>query len=178
MDPIDPRVSLLLDQLALAYDRRSWHGPNLRGSLRGVTPETARYRPQPERHNIWEIVVHCAYWKYRVCRLVLPDAAWSFPLRGSDWFRRPTDPTKAGWSRDLILLDDWHEHLRDAVAALPPDSLGARVGQREFTFLELVSGAAAHDLYHAGQIRLLRRMSGGGGSPEKRVPAPEAPPAG
>lgn len=60
----DPRLDLHLAQLDLAFDRRSWHGPNLLGSLRGIDPAGAAWRPQPERHNVAEIVVHCAYWKY------------------------------------------------------------------------------------------------------------------
>jgi hypothetical protein len=152
----DPRLSLLLHQLSLAYDKRSWHGPNLRGSLRGVTPEMASWRPQPGRHNIWELAVHCAYWKYRVCRLVAPTPPPSFSLRGSDWFERPVEATAAAWSEDLGLLDEWHRQLLAAVESIDPERLEEKPG--EFTMLELVSGAAAHDFYHAGQIRLLRRM--------------------
>ena len=58
-------ILALLDQ---AYDRPSWHGTNLRGSLRRVTPEQAAWRPGPARHNIWEIAVHAAYWKYAAWR--------------------------------------------------------------------------------------------------------------
>jgi hypothetical protein len=157
----DPRVSMLLRQLALAYNRRSWHGPTLRGSIRGLSLAAASYRPRPERHNIWEVVVHCAYWKYRVCRLLLPSASHSFPLKGSDWFRRPLEQTEPAWKQDLKLLDEWHAHLREAVSTLAPERLELQAGGGEFTVLELISGAAAHDVYHAGQIRLLRRMHGG-----------------
>jgi uncharacterized damage-inducible protein DinB len=156
----DPRVPLLLHQLALAYDQRSWHGPNLRGSLRGLSLDAASYRPQPERHNVWELVVHCAYWKYRVYRLLSPASAPSFQLKGSNWFRRPADPTETAWKQDLALLDLWHKQLRAAASTLEPENLERQAGNSEFTLLELVSGAAAHDLYHAGQIRLLRRMHG------------------
>ena len=52
---------ILLDE---AFDRRSWHGTNLRGSIRGLPRSTAAWRPAPDRHNIWELVVHAAYWKY------------------------------------------------------------------------------------------------------------------
>ena len=59
---------LLLRILDDAYERKAWHGTNLRGSLRGVTADEARWRPAPGRHNIWELAVHCAYWKYTVRR--------------------------------------------------------------------------------------------------------------
>ena len=53
-------VSGLLDLLDEAYDRRSWHGTNLRGSLKRVEPTQATWRPGPGRHNVWELVVHAA----------------------------------------------------------------------------------------------------------------------
>jgi uncharacterized damage-inducible protein DinB len=152
------QTASLLHQVELAYERRSWHGPNLRGALRGVTLDAACYRPQPERHNIWEVLVHCAYWKYRMCRLLTPGAHPSFPLKGSDWFPRPGEQTDVAWRADLRLLEQWHENLKTAVAALDPVRLAARPEKSEFTLFELVSGAIAHDFYHAGQIRLLRRM--------------------
>jgi DinB superfamily len=58
----------LLANLDQAYDKRSWHGTNLRGSIRGLTAQKATWRPRRGRHNIWELVVHAAYWKYVVCR--------------------------------------------------------------------------------------------------------------
>lgn len=153
------RVSLdlvaLIDQ---GYRTRSWHGPNLCGALRGVTPETAAWRPSPQRHNIWELAVHAAYWKYRVCRLLAAQPPAAFDLAGSDWFARPVETTAAAWKADLALLDAWHERLRQAVAALDPARLDEHPGRSEHTFWGLVTGIAAHDVYHAGQIRLLRRM--------------------
>jgi hypothetical protein len=61
-------VQQLLSILDQAYDRRSWHGVNLRGSIRGVSVTQACWRPGPARHNIWETVVHAAYWKYALWR--------------------------------------------------------------------------------------------------------------
>src|SRR5690606_6403725 len=63
-------VPRLLHLLAEAFDQKAWHGPNLRGLLRGVTAERAAFRLHPDRHNIWELVLHCAYWKYAVRRLL------------------------------------------------------------------------------------------------------------
>ena len=59
---------MLLALVDEAYDRRSWHGPNLRGSLRGLSAAEAAWRPSPGRHSAWEIAVHAAYWKYAAWR--------------------------------------------------------------------------------------------------------------
>ena len=153
-------IDLLLTQLDQAYNTRSWHGTNLRGSIRGLTADAAAWRPHRDRHSIHEIVVHAAYWKYAVRRQLTAEKRGSFPLKGSDWFaREAANDEEFAW--DVRLLDDCHRGLRAAVAALAPADLQKDVG-RSLTALSLVSGIIAHDVYHAGQIQLLKRMRGEG----------------
>ena len=153
-------VAPYLDAIDLAYDRQSWHGTNLRGSLRGVTARQAAWRPARGRHNIWELAVHAAYWKYAVLRRLTGAKRGSFALEGSNWFARPVQPTDAAWKADLALLERTHRELRAAVAALPAARLRARV-QGKRTAAWLLAGIAAHDLYHAGQIQLIKRLRQG-----------------
>lgn len=157
-----PQITLLLTALAEAFDRRSWHGTNLLGSLRGMTPERAVWRPAPGRHNCWELLVHAAYWKYAVTRRLTGAPRGSFPLKGSNFFPRP-DPrgaTRAALTEDLTLLKACHADLLDAVGGLSARSLSRRVKGSKWTVEETVRGAAAHDLYHAGQIQLIKRLAG------------------
>jgi len=158
-------TELLLASIDEAYDKRSWHGTNLRGSLRGLTVEQAAFRVQPESHNIWELVVHAAYWKNDIRRrLTLSEATTSgrrvegFALDGSDFWDRPVDGTAAEWKTDLALLQDEHKQLRAAVEAFPPSRWTRKAPGKPFNFEGLVRGIAAHDLYHAGQIQLLKRL--------------------
>ncbi len=152
-------VEALAGLLDEAYDRPAWHGPNLRGALRGLAAAAAARRPAPGRHCIWEIALHCAYWKYAVRRRLTGEGArGSFPRRPSNWPRLPERPDAAAWRSDLALLDDAHEKLRAAVAAFPARRLGERRGQS--TAARLIYGIAAHDVYHAGQIRLLIKLAG------------------
>ena len=153
-------IDQLLAILDAAYDRKSWHGTNLRGSIRGLQPEQAAWRPARNRHNIWEIVVHAAYWKYVARRRLTGSARGSFPLKGSDWFARPEGSSVEAWRADVALLDDMHGGLREAVAALPSRELPLTPPNSTVSNFALLSGVAAHDLYHAGQIQLLKRLSG------------------
>ena len=154
----NPRVQQLLAILARAYDRRSWHGTNLRGSIRGLDPATAARRPAPGRHNIWDLVVHAAYWKYVAWRRLTGSKRGSFPLEGSNWMSRPHEASAKAWKADIQLLADMHRTMRDAVAALRPADLARKPKGSKVTNLVLVTGVAAHDLYHAGQIQLIKRL--------------------
>ena len=151
-------ITQLLAFVDSAFDRRSWHGPNLRGSLRGVTPAQAAWRPAPGRHNIWELTVHAAYWKYVAVRRLTGAKRGSFDLKGSNWFERTGQPTAAAWRADLALLEESHHAFREVVAGLTPRDLSRTLPGAEFNNFGLVSGVAAHDFYHAGQIQLLKRM--------------------
>ena len=155
---MDPEIRQLLAILGSAYDRRSWHGPNLRGSLRGVTPVQAGWRPAPGRHNIWELLVHAAYWKYVGVRRLTGAKRGSFELKGSNWFPRQGEPTAAEWRSELALLERSHRELLEVVASVPPRDLNRPSAGGEFNNFELIAGLAAHDLYHAGQIQLLKRL--------------------
>lgn len=159
MPPIDRDIRLLLDLLDEAFDQKSWHGPNLRGSIRGVNAAQAAWRPAPGRHNIWELTLHAAYWKYVVRRRITGEKRGSFVLKGSNFFERPVERTEAAWNRDIGILAAEHTALRRAVAQLSPRS--RKGGTKWRSTLYLIRGAVAHDLYHAGQIRLLRRMGSG-----------------
>lgn len=150
-------VLQLLSALDQAYDRKSWHGTNLRGSIRRVTHEQAAWRPSRSRHNIWEIVVHAAYWKYAVWRRLTGERRGSFPYKGSDWFRRP-DTQTAGWKADVEVLDRMHQQLCEAVRHLTSRDLEIVPAGRTTSNAFLITGAAAHDVYHAGQIQLLKKL--------------------
>lgn len=151
-------TELLLASIDEAYDRRSWHGTNLRGSLRGVTPEQAAWRVAPNRHNIWELTVHAAYWKYDIRRRLTGEKSGSFALAGSNFWPRPIEGSAAEWRADLELLRREHAALRKAVASFPPARWTRKAPGKPFNFEGLVRGIAAHDLYHAGQIQLLKRL--------------------
>ena len=157
-------IQLLLDALDEAYDKRSWHGTNLRGSIRGMDYKTAAWRPGPDRHSIWELVVHAAYWKYAIRRRLTGEKRGSFPLAGSNFWPRALQDNAPQWKRDVALLASEHRQLRAAVAVFPASKLAHHAPGSPFTYAALIRGGAAHDLYHAGQIQLLKRLMSRGTS--------------
>jgi hypothetical protein len=156
MPAADPRIGMLLAALDEAFDHKSWHGANLRGALRGVPVKEAVWRLAPGRHSMWELALHAAYWKYVVRRRITGAKKGSFLLKGSNFFARE-EGTEKEWQLELLLLESEHRELRAAVEALPPRLLDQELSPK-LTYTQIIRGAAAHDLYHAGQIQLLKRL--------------------
>jgi hypothetical protein len=119
----------------------------------------ASSRPAPGRRNAWEIAVHAAYWKYAAWRRLTGVRRGSFARAGSNWFPSPSPPTDAAWRRDVAMLVGYHRRLREAVARLVDADLARRAPGGRETIGRLVRGIAAHDLYHAGQIQLVKRLA-------------------
>jgi len=144
---------LILALLKEGYSRKTWHGPNLSQSLKGVSARQAAWRPAPGRHNIWELALHSAYWKYAVRRRIEGGKRGSFILKGSNFFARPEKgkSTEAAWHADLALLENEHYALEAAIRRVLRTSHAKKL-------LPALYGVAFHDIYHAGQIRLLRRL--------------------
>jgi hypothetical protein len=149
---------VLLQLIDEGYRRQAWHGPNLKGSLRGVDARTAAWRPAPARHNIWEITLHAAYWKYVVRRRLTGEKRGSFGYEGSNWFPRPDGNDLTGWKADLKLLDQMHLALREVIESFSESELHVVPAGSKFDHAKLIRGIACHDVYHAGQIQLLKRQ--------------------
>jgi hypothetical protein len=152
------KLDVLLNLVEESYSKKAWHGPNLRGSLRGLRVEEASWRPTPKRHNIWEILVHCAYWKYIVRRRILDERKGSFPLDGSNWFRRPMAFTQEALSHDIVLLDETHQTMVLAIESLDDVALKNFPKNSKVNNEAIIRGIASHDVYHAGQIQLLKKL--------------------
>jgi hypothetical protein len=150
----DVKLSQLILQLIdEAYEKKTWHGPNLKQALKGITGKEAAWRLRPDRHNIWEETLHAAYWKYRARRRIQGGKRGNFPLKGGNFFARPEkgNMNEIAWRNDKELLEQEHRALRACVVSVLKTPQADKL-------LPTIYGVAFHDVYHAGQIRLLRRF--------------------
>jgi DinB superfamily len=155
---IHQQTELILAIVEESFRRRAWHGPNLRGSFRGLSARHAAWRPAPGRHNIWEFVLHAAYWKYAIRRRLTGEKRGSFPLKGSNFFPRPVILTEKAWRDDVRLIGDEHRKLIAVIQHHVPGILSKASPVQRKAVIRMLYGIAFHDVYHAGQIRLLRRI--------------------
>ena len=158
---MDMRISEVLRHLRPLAGFRPWHGgPTAVGTLRGVSVEIASWRPYPNRHTIWELALHVAYWNYAVERRLLEGPRGSFARAPSDWPKPNASAEADGWAADRRLVREIHESLARAVADFDASRLDEIAGERgNTTFADLMTGVLLHDTYHAGQIQLMKRLA-------------------
>lgn len=147
----------IAEQLRRAFNGSAWHGPAVLEVLRDVDAATAAARPIADAHSIWELLLHIAVW----------DQAGLVRLSGKKWQPTGTDnfplvpskPTQAAWRKAIAGTKKTHEKLVKTVAALPESRLRERVPGKRYDFYHMLHGIAQHELYHAGQIVLLKKAA-------------------
>jgi uncharacterized damage-inducible protein DinB len=151
---VQSEAARIADQLRRAFDGSAWHGPALLELLEDVDAAAAAARPLPKVHSIWELVLHIAVW----------DGAGLRRLSGEKWqptglanFPLVMKPTKAAWSKAIAETKRVHEALVKTVAGLPESRLRDRVPGKRYDFYHMLHGIAQHELYHAGQIAILKK---------------------
>lgn len=147
----------IADQLRRAFDGSAWHGPALLELLEDVDAATAASRPVANVHSIWELVLHIAVWdRSGLVRL----GGEKYQPTGDDDFPRIKNAGEASWRKAVADAKRTHERLVNTVASLPDSRLWDRVPGKRYGFYHLLHGIAQHELYHAGQIAILKKAAG------------------
>jgi len=152
-------VERIVDQLRRAYEGEAWHGPSLRELLDRVAAAQAARRPLPQAHTIWELVLHIGAWESIVRRRLGGEAVEATPEQ--DW-PAVRDTSEAAWKNTLTELERGHLQLRAAVAALTDACLNDTVPGQSHSVYSMLHGVVQPDLYHAGQIALLKKALASG----------------
>lgn len=161
-------IARLVDLLGRVHDGDPWHGSSTREILSGISAGQAAHRPIPQAHTIWEIVLHMAAWKNEV-RERLRGRAPQLPDEG-DWPSASgvDGVSEAAWRGAQAALQSAHESLVAAVRAFPEHRLNEAVGGGRdaevgagVAFAMMLHGIIHHDVYHGGQIALLKKAPEG-----------------
>jgi uncharacterized damage-inducible protein DinB len=156
----DRRLEIILQTLDPPPGTKPWYGGStVSGCLRGVGAEQALWKPEAKRHSIWELSLHIAYWKYAVRRNILGSPTGGFPRSPSNWPDAPPSADGKLWAEDRRLLAREHGSLVDAIRAFDPKRLDERLPRdSKYTYSDVLMGIINHDLYHTGQIVLMKRL--------------------
>ena len=147
-------VTRIEDQLKRSFEGGAWHGPSLMEALQGVTAAKAAAKPLSAAHSIWEIVFHVTAWEDAVRRRLGGEPVELTPAEDWPAVRETGD---AAWTKTLAALRAGHDALRRSVARLSDARLKEEVPGMDYSHYHLVHGVIQHDLYHAGQIAILKK---------------------
>jgi uncharacterized damage-inducible protein DinB len=150
--------ALIAEQLHRAFEGDAWHGPSLFELLKDVDAATAAAKPSPDVHSIWELVLHIAVWDAASIRRLSGERTQP---TGVDNFPIVPKPTEAAWRKAVAAAKRTHDALVKTVKALPESRLRERVPGKKYDFYFMLHGVVQHELYHAGQIAILKKIRGG-----------------
>jgi uncharacterized damage-inducible protein DinB len=150
-------VKFLMDQIRTTFSGDSWHGPSVMKTLEGIDAAQASARPLGERHTVWELVDHMTYWLEEVLkslrdrRVPKPDKVVDWPGMGSG---------EKQWRESVRRLEAAVNTLVDELASWSNRELDETVAGANYSYRQMLLGAVHHNLYHAGQIAILKRKAG------------------
>ena len=155
------RISHLFE--ACFEGKPAWHGYSLLLLLKDVTAEKALRRPIPDAHTIWEIVLHIIVWDDEA-RKCLEGETFPFLPLDENW-PPINDTSEEAWKETVEELKRAHQRLLNAIAKFDPEKLDNQINIEELwsapwsttTYYELLHGTINHDVYHTGQMAILKK---------------------
>jgi uncharacterized damage-inducible protein DinB len=151
-------VDRIRDQFRRAFDGEAWHGPSVLSLLDGITAQQAAAYPIPGAHSIWELTLHIAAWERACLRRLHGDPA---QLTDAEDLQPINDTSEAAWESTKQQLIDNHRELLNAIANVDESRLNEPIISDSNTQCSSVyvtlHGGVQHDLYHAGQIAMLKK---------------------
>src|SRR5271165_786745 len=146
------------ERILAQYDRvmhgDAWHGDPIWQILEGISAESAAHRPLADVHTIWEIVLHMIFWEGVAARRLAGqraglDEALNFPAMPS--------ATEANWQKTLEQFRASNQAFRLALQALEVARMDELAAAGKRTFYDEAHGLIQHNVYHAGQIAMLKK---------------------
>src|SRR5215471_10979061 len=143
------------EELQRAFQGSAWHGPSVMELLSDVSAAQAAARPLPAAHSIWELVLHIAAWDLVVARRLSGERVETIPE--TENFPAVADSSDGAWRQTIETLQANHQNLQQAIGKFDEAKLDEPLMEGMRSAYITIHGAIEHDLYHAGQIALLKK---------------------
>jgi len=147
-------INRIVDQMDRAMNGEAWHGPHLEDLLQDVSAQQASAHPVKGAHSIWELVNHIAAWNFILANRARGTAVTV--TQEQDW-PPVTDTSAASWKKALDNMRDARAQLRAATLLLNDVQLEDIAPGKDHSLYIMLHGGVQHDLYHAGQIAVLKK---------------------
>lgn len=147
-------ISRIVDQFQRAYKGEAWHGPAVMEALRDVTAEQALKKPIKDAHSIWEIVLHINAWHNATTQRL---QGYVVELSHEEDWPAVKSNDESDWEATKGFLNESFENLLKKISSLSDSDLEKTVPGKSHSIYFLLHGVIQHDLYHAGQLVLLKK---------------------
>lgn len=151
-------ISRLIEMFRSAAHGKTWHGQSVWETLQNISAEEAASHPIPESHSIWDYLLHLINWREYTVRTLLDDEPYIVDLNTEKDWTTITDFSQEAWESALELYKKSTDELSEAIKTIDDSKLEEVVWEHKFTFYTLLHGVIQHDIYHSGQIVLLKKM--------------------
>lgn len=149
-------VQRIAEMLNTAFHGGAWHGPSVMEATKGLSPKEASYK-FPSLHTIAELVYHMTSWRLFAVNRMQGDESYTI----DDKKNFGNTPKVDAFELETLLMelslsqDELMKELKKKEDAF----LDEIVPGSEYSFYTLIHGIIQHDIYHTGQIMLLKKMS-------------------
>ena len=151
----------LSQRLLTVWNGEPWHGSSSSTIMKGITADEAKAHPLPGAQSIWETLLHMTAWTEEATSRM--NGGESKPPARGDW-PQVNGSTQEEWlaaqgdllaARKALLQSIEGSHEESLYLQVPKkgDTAHATGATRAHT----VNGLADHDVYHLGQIALLKK---------------------
>jgi uncharacterized damage-inducible protein DinB len=155
MTSSNSETALIADQLRRAFEGEAWHGPAVLEILKDVDAANAAAKPLADVHSIWELVLHIEVWDWATLERLADKETQP---TGTKNFPPVAEATESAWAEAVRRMTETHTRLVETVAGLPDARLRDRVPGKDYDFYHLLHGVVQHELYHAGQMVILKKI--------------------
>jgi hypothetical protein len=149
-------IGRLQQMLQRTYDGKCFHGDSIQEVLNNIDAAQSVWIPDGASHSIWQIVLHMTGWLNAIRRRLTSPTLIN--LTDEENFPAVPLPTHENWHAARDSFGAALEGLIGAAGEFPESRLEEKVPGRDYTFFVLLHGAIDHNLYHLGQISLLKAM--------------------
>lgn len=148
-------VERIQQQLQRAFEGEAWHGPSVLELIADVDAVKAAAQPIAGAHSIWELVLHIAAWDKAVTTRLGGNRG---AVSNEENFPTVSDTSEESWQKAIETLKQNHHDLIEALGGVDESSLDAPVVEGMSSVYVHLHGAIQHELYHAGQIAILKKL--------------------
>lgn len=153
----NPSMTQYVTHFREVYNGNPWFGENIVSKLNGITDELAFVRPREDVHSIAEVVSHMTFWRKSLISRLNNDESFHASVESEDNWRNLSLLRREGWNKVRTDFEASQETISEILGRQPATILATEYA-KDHTFEYLIQGVIDHDIYHLGQIGLIRKM--------------------